>query len=193
MGGGGGGGEGAIISVIRLSGSESEDNQKLSYQIKMWRLWHFTFHAFPCDVLPNDLIRMLYIVEDMSWQSIRYQILQVSQQVPQSSYPTSASHTPHGKVTFQTDKNQNSFIFLKITMISLTTSTASIQAIYLAFNIACWNIYANHNKSRLLYSSAEMFKKPLWQTVLTQIRLLLVVHIACSCPYVGWMDTLAHL
>ena len=29
------------------------------------------------------------------------------------------------------------------------------------------------NKSRLLFSSAEMFKKPLWQTVLTQIRLLL--------------------
>ena len=29
------------------------------------------------------------------------------------------------------------------------------------------------NKSRLLLSSAEMFKKPLWQTVWTQIRLLL--------------------
>ena len=28
-------------------------------------------------------------------------------------------------------------------------------------------------KSRLLYSSAEMFKKPIWQTVWTQIRLLL--------------------
>ena len=27
--------------------------------------------------------------------------------------------------------------------------------------------------SRLLFSSAEMFKKPLWQTVWTQIRLLL--------------------
>ena len=32
---------------------------------------------------------------------------------------------------------------------------------------------ANHNKSRLLFSYAEMFKKPLWQTVWTQIRLLL--------------------
>ena len=31
---------------------------------------------------------------------------------------------------------------------------------------------ANCNKSRLLFSSAEMFKKPLWQTVWTQIRLL---------------------
>ena len=31
----------------------------------------------------------------------------------------------------------------------------------------------NHNKSRLLFSSAEMFKKPLWQTAWTQIRLLL--------------------
>ena len=31
---------------------------------------------------------------------------------------------------------------------------------------------ANRNKSRLLFSSAEMFKKPLWQTVWTQIRLL---------------------
>ena len=30
---------------------------------------------------------------------------------------------------------------------------------------------ANRNKSRLLFSSAEMFKKPLWQTVWTQIRL----------------------
>ena len=29
----------------------------------------------------------------------------------------------------------------------------------------------NRNKSRLLFSSAEMFKKPLWQTVWTQIRL----------------------
>ena len=29
------------------------------------------------------------------------------------------------------------------------------------------------NKSRLLFSSAEMFNKPLWQTVWTQIRLLL--------------------
>ena len=32
---------------------------------------------------------------------------------------------------------------------------------------------ANRNKSCLLLSSAEMFKKPLWQTVWTQIRLLL--------------------
>ena len=29
--------------------------------------------------------------------------------------------------------------------------------------------YANHNKSCLLFSSAEMFKKPLWQKVWTQI------------------------
>ena len=34
---------------------------------------------------------------------------------------------------------------------------------------------ANRNKSRLLFSSAEMFKKPLWQTVWIQIRLLLAV------------------
>ena len=33
---------------------------------------------------------------------------------------------------------------------------------------------ANRNKSRLLFSSAEMFKKPLWQTVWTQIILLLI-------------------
>ena len=32
---------------------------------------------------------------------------------------------------------------------------------------------ANRNNSRLLFSSAEMFKKPLWQKVWTQIRLLL--------------------
>ena len=30
-------------------------------------------------------------------------------------------------------------VFLKITMISLTTDTTSIQDFYLAFNIACWN------------------------------------------------------
>ena len=30
---------------------------------------------------------------------------------------------------------------------------------------------ANRNKSRLLFSSAEVFKKPLWQTMWTQIRL----------------------
>ena len=30
--------------------------------------------------------------------------------------------------------------------------------------------FSNRNKSRLLFSSAEMFKKPLWQTVWTQIR-----------------------
>ena len=31
----------------------------------------------------------------------------------------------------------------------------------------------NCNKSRLLFSSAEIFKKPLWETVVTQFRLLL--------------------
>ena len=31
----------------------------------------------------------------------------------------------------------------------------------------------NRNKSHLLFLSAEMLKKPLWQTVWTQIRLLL--------------------
>ena len=34
--------------------------------------------------------------------------------------------------------------------------------------LVCWN----RNKSRLFFSSAEMFKKPLKQTVWTQIRLL---------------------
>ena len=33
---------------------------------------------------------------------------------------------------------------------------------------------ANRNKSRLHFTSAAMIKKPLWQTVWTQIRLLLV-------------------
>ena len=33
--------------------------------------------------------------------------------------------------------------------------------------------HASRNNSRLLFSSVEMFKKPLWQTVWTQIRLLL--------------------
>ena len=44
------------------------------------------------------------------------------------------------------------------------------NAVYLIhFNPLC----ASRNKSRLLFSSAEMFKKPLWQTVWTQNRLLL--------------------
>ena len=34
--------------------------------------------------------------------------------------------------------------------------------------------------SRLLFSSAEMFKKPLWQTVWAQIRLLLYIGAVCS-------------
>ena len=40
---------------------------------------------------------------------------------------------------------------------------------------ACVELFGklNRNKSRLLFSSAKMFKKPLWQTVWTQIRLLL--------------------
>ena len=38
----------------------------------------------------------------------------------------------------------------------------------------CWfNPLANCNKSGLLFSSAELFKKPLWPIVWTQIRLLL--------------------
>ena len=39
----------------------------------------------------------------------------------------------------------------------------------ISFNPYC----ANHKKCCLLFSPAEMFKKPLWQTVWTQIRLLL--------------------
>ena len=42
------------------------------------------------------------------------------------------------------------------------------------FRCILWNINpksANRNKSCLLFSSAEMFKKTLWQTVWTQIRL----------------------
>ena len=35
-------------------------------------------------------------------------------------------------------------------------------------------------QSRLLFSSAEMFKKPLWQTMWTQIRLLLYIGAVCS-------------
>ena len=34
-------------------------------------------------------------------------------------------------------KIKNVLVFLKITIISLSTKTTSIQAIYLAFNIAC--------------------------------------------------------
>ena len=37
-------------------------------------------------------------------------------------------------------------------------------------------------KSRMLFSSAEMFKKPLSQTVWTQIRLLLYIGAVCSGP-----------
>ena len=41
---------------------------------------------------------------------------------------------------------------------------------YCPFNPYC----ANPNKSHLLFSSAEIYKKPLWQTVWTKIRLLLL-------------------
>ena len=48
---------------------------------------------------------------------------------------------------------------------------------------------ANRNKSRLLFSSAEMFKKPQWQTMWTQIRLLLYEQSdlgpPCSCLYLN--------
>ena len=40
-------------------------------------------------------------------------------------------------------------------------------------SIPCLTLNAPISKSRLLFSSAEMFKKPLWQTVWTQIRPLL--------------------
>ena len=40
-------------------------------------------------------------------------------------------------------------------------------------NSALNPLCANPNKSGLLFSSAKMFKKPLWQSVWTQIRLLL--------------------
>ena len=42
---------------------------------------------------------------------------------------------------------------------------------------------ANRTKSRLLFSSAEMFKKLLWQTVWTQIRLLLEEQSDLGPPY----------
>ena len=43
-------------------------------------------------------------------------------------------------------------------------------------------LLTNRNKSRLLFSSAEMFKKPLWQTVKTQIRLFWI-HAVCFYTY----------
>ena len=53
------------------------------------------------------------------------------------------------------------------------------QDIFHTGKCPCINpLCANRNKSRLLFSSAEMFKKPLWQTVWTQIRLL--IRAVCS-------------
>ena len=46
--------------------------------------------------------------------------------------------------------------------------------------INSFNICANHNKSLLLFLSAEMVKKPLWQIVWTQIRLTAPVGAVCS-------------
>ena len=50
-------------------------------------------------------------------------------------------------------------------------------------------LYANRNKSRLLFSSAEMFNKPLRQTVWTQIRLFWV-QLFRSIP--NWSVTLGN-
>ena len=49
----------------------------------------------------------------------------------------------------------------------------SMSLIFPNFNVKVNPKCANGSKSRLLFSSAEMFKKPLWQAVWTQIRLLL--------------------
>ena len=44
------------------------------------------------------------------------------------------------KIMFQTDYNHDYLIFSVDHNESFTTSIESIQATYLAFNIACWNI-----------------------------------------------------
>ena len=46
---------------------------------------------------------------------------------------------------------------------------------------------ANRNKSRLLLSSAEMFKKPLLQIVWTQIRLLLIGAVCSGSTLIAFI------
>ena len=50
----------------------------------------------------------------------------------------------------------------------------------------------NRNKSRPLFSSAEMFKKPLWQTVCTQIRLFLF-WVQAVCFYTEFVNIVRQL
>ena len=63
----------------------------------------------------------------------------------------------------------------------------------LDFGIYFGIISAYRNKSCLLFLSAEMFKKPIWQTVLTQIRLLLGAVCSGSTLFASILDSLAML
>ena len=61
--------------------------------------------------------------------------------------------------------------YLIFTLDPSSTISLLIQDIDIEYSRGC--IYDSLMVSRLLFSSAEMFKKPLWQAVWTQIRLLL--------------------
>ena len=64
--------------------------------------------------------------------------------------------------TWISNANKTTFLFVKLGLEdNLRIDTNQRSHATAAFNPKC----ANHNKSRLLFSSAEMFNKPLWQTV----------------------------
>ena len=69
-----------------------------------------------------------------------------------------------------------SLVIIFQTIVNIIHSSLAIRTFVgvLSLEIKAFNPFcANRNKIRLLFSSAEMFKKPLWQTVWTQSRLLL--------------------
>ena len=83
-------------------------------------------------------------------------------------------HSPHLKITnktnYQNDNNKKSLSQLdpsgKIFWIRVWYCTGGLCP-------RC----ANHNKSRLLFLSAVMFKKPLWQTVWTKIKIKIKIRL----------------
>ena len=84
--------------------------------------------------------------------------------------------------------NKRSVVHSNVALIVIKAilNTALLSVIERHARVLTLRCAANRNKSRLIFSSAEMFKKPLWQTVWTQIRLLLsyrsslfLVHAVC--------------
>ena len=70
-------------------------------------------------------------------------------------------------VSADDDTNFNDYVFYNYTVHNQNYDRRPHN--WYIYTSTAWYVF----KSRLLFSSAEIFKKPLWQTVWTQIRLLL--------------------